>query len=349
MTAAVSLFSGIGALDLAVAEVFGAHPVAFAELDPNASKVLAARWPGVPNLGDVTAADWSAFDDVEVVHGGPPCQPFSAAGRRAGMADERWMWPAMERAVRMVRPRYVVMENVPPLVASDAWGVIVSDLAALGYVGSWVCLRASDVGACHRRERVFLLAADARRTGRPEAAGRAPTEEGGERGGRGHHVADRALAAVRDNGRVVEQAPADAYELGRGRRPAVPGRLLLADGEAPSPDTDSDGREGVGAGWGARDHAYRRDGEGVPTWGDYAPAIARHARLIGRPAPAPVDERGRLSARFVEWMQCLDAGWVTDVLPRNPALKALGNCVVPPCAVAALRMLRARLEAGVAA
>lgn len=100
-------------------------------------------------------------------------------------------------------------------------------------------------------------------------------------------------------------------------------------------------------------------------WGDYAPAIARHARLAGRPAPAPVDERGRLSARFVEWMMCLPAGWVTGVIPanrrigtqtsdwpglsRNPALKALGNCVVPPCAVAAMRQLRTRLETGVAA
>lgn len=65
--------------------------------------------------------------------------------------------------------------------------------------------------------------------------------------------------------------------------------------------------------------------------------------MLGRPAPPPVDDRERLNPRFVEWMQCIDEGWVTDVLPRNPALKALGNVVVPVQGAAALRMLRERV------
>ncbi len=79
-------------------------------------------------------------------------------------------------------------------------------------------------------------------------------------------------------------------------------------------------------------------------WGSYAPAIARHEALVGRPAPSPVDDRGRLSATFTEWMMALPAGWVTDVLPRNPALKALGNAVVRPQAAQAMRLLLARVE-----
>lgn len=84
-------------------------------------------------------------------------------------------------------------------------------------------------------------------------------------------------------------------------------------------------------------------------WGDYAPAIARHERLIGRPAPSPVDDQRRLSPEFVEWMQWFPAGWVTEVLPRIPALKALGNSVVPPQAAAAMRLLVPRVQANLAA
>lgn len=370
---AVSLFSGVEGLGLAVAEVFGAHPVAFAEDDKHAAKVLEARYPDVPNVGDVTAADWSAFDDVEVVHGGFPCQPFSAAGRRAGTEDERWMWPAMGRAVRMVRPRYVVVENVPPVVASDAWGIVVSDLASLGYVGSWLCLRASDVGACHRRERVFLLAADASGTGaRWDGRGALGAQE--PAGWRQPHQADTphagsATPAVTEGGRWVRGRVRLEVgdEAGSRRTEAVDGG---GDG-APHPDRQGpQGRRAVRGSGGERaagpggvavaaDADDRADdwqrsceepGQGIPaTWAAYAPAIARHAAVVGRPAPAPVDERGRLSARFVEWMQMFPEGWVTDVLPRNPALKALGNAVVPAQGAAALRMLLARIEGRVAA
>lgn len=80
-------------------------------------------------------------------------------------------------------------------------------------------------------------------------------------------------------------------------------------------------------------------------WGVYAEAIERHARLVGRPAPEPTDDRGRLNPHLVEWMMCLPAGWVTDVLTnRTHALKALGNGVVPPQAAHAIAGLLDRLN-----
>jgi DNA (cytosine-5)-methyltransferase 1 len=80
-------------------------------------------------------------------------------------------------------------------------------------------------------------------------------------------------------------------------------------------------------------------------WGVYEPAIRRHERVLGRSAPYPLDG-SRLSARFVEWMQMMPAGWVTDVLSRNASIRVLGNAVVPPQAVAALNaVLDARQEA----
>lgn len=300
---AVSLFSGIGALDLAVAEVFGAHPVAFAEMDPNASKVLAARWPGVPNVGDVTAVRWEDWAGVDVLHGGPPCQPTSSSGKRLGENDERWMWPAALDALRRVRPRWVVWENPSALLGLGGgvpFGRILSEMAESGYVGAYGCLRASDVGACHQRDRLWIIAADA------------------DRG--------RLEVSVQLDGDPPRPA---AYGGSQGRH-ADGRRTVVADAHCPGPQRRSVVRGGGGE-------------RGVVAWGDYAPAIARHAALVGRPAPAPVDERGRLSARFVEWMQVLPDGWVTDALPRNPALKALGNCVVPPCAVAAMRQIVARI------
>jgi len=88
-----SLCSGYGGLDAAVAQVLGAEPVWHAEVDRAAAKVLEAHWPGLPNHGDITTADWSTVEPVDVLAAGWPCPPFSLAGRRRGRADERHLWP----------------------------------------------------------------------------------------------------------------------------------------------------------------------------------------------------------------------------------------------------------------
>lgn len=160
-------FSGAGGLDLAVEQVFDARTVWHCELDTAASKVLAHRWPGVPNHRDITATDWTSVEPVDIICGGWPCQPFSTAGKRKGADDERALWPYVARAVRVVRPRIVVLENVSAVLGPE-FSRVANDLATLGYVGSWVCLRASDVGAPHRRERLFIVAhAECRRQQRP--------------------------------------------------------------------------------------------------------------------------------------------------------------------------------------
>src|SRR5690348_11915979 len=92
------------------------------EIDPWCRRVLARHWPDVPRHDDVrTAPEWWASTErppVDVVCGGFPCQPFSSAGLRRGVGDERWGWPWMASVVRAVRPRYVVVENVADLVRS---------------------------------------------------------------------------------------------------------------------------------------------------------------------------------------------------------------------------------------
>jgi len=153
---ALSLFSGIGGLDLA-AEWAGFKTVAFCERDPFCQKVLAKHWPGVKIYDDVRTLDTSELPRIELLHGGYPCQPFSTAGNRRGEADERHMWPHMLRVVRELKPRWVVGENVKGHITLGL-DTVCNDLEAEGYTVRAVCVPACAIGAVHRRERVFVLA-----------------------------------------------------------------------------------------------------------------------------------------------------------------------------------------------
>jgi len=159
-----SLCSGAGGLDMAVENVFNARVVWHAEINKAASAVLAYRYPDVPNIGDFTAINWEARDEihpevvvpVDILTGGYPCQPFSHAGKRKGTDDERHIWPYVRDAIRHLRPRYTFMENVAGH-RSLGFDTVLADLAEDGLDVRWTSLRASDVGAPHSRERLFIL------------------------------------------------------------------------------------------------------------------------------------------------------------------------------------------------
>jgi len=154
-----SLCTGYGGLDLAAHGGAGRGPGWCAETDLHASKVLAVRFPGVPNLGDLTRVDWAAVPPVDLVTAGFPCQDISTAGRGAGIGKgtRSGLWIRIAEAVGQLRPRYVLVENVAALRARGL-GRVLADLAALGYDTQWASLRASDIGAAHRRDRIFVLA-----------------------------------------------------------------------------------------------------------------------------------------------------------------------------------------------
>jgi DNA (cytosine-5)-methyltransferase 1 len=158
----LSLFAGAGGLELGL-ERAGMTVVGQVERDPYCMSVLTKHWPEVPKHDDVTTAvDWwgrTVRPRVDLVCGGFPCQPFSHGGFQRGVDDERWLWPAFERVLRAVRPSYVVVENVSALTRDAvAFGWVLGDLHKLGFDAEWTLLRASDVGAPHPRERVFLVA-----------------------------------------------------------------------------------------------------------------------------------------------------------------------------------------------
>jgi len=156
-----SLFSGIDGLALGLERAGLGHVVWQSETDPDASSVLAHHWPGVPNLEDVSKVDWAHVEPVDVLCGGPPCQPASCAGKREGRTDDRWLWPEVARAIDALRPAVVVAENVPGLLTVEdgaGFAGVLGDLATLGYGAMWGLLGAWQVGGCHRRDRLFLAA-----------------------------------------------------------------------------------------------------------------------------------------------------------------------------------------------
>jgi DNA (cytosine-5)-methyltransferase 1 len=151
-----SLFTGIGGLDLGL-ERAGMRVLWQSEIDPYCCEVLAKHWPEVPNLGDVTAIDWQAVQPVDVICGGYPCQPFSLAGARKGTTDERHLWPYFANAIRVLRPRFALLENVAGHLTLG-FGEVLRALAEIGYDAQWDCVPAAAVGAPHRRDRLFVVA-----------------------------------------------------------------------------------------------------------------------------------------------------------------------------------------------
>lgn len=176
------LFSGYGGLSIAVNAYFGATTAWFSEFDTAPSRILAHHWPDVPNHGDITHVDWSSVEPVDILCGGFPCQDVSAAGRRAGIREgtRSGLWSYFAEAINQLRPRYVVVENVRGLLSAKAYrpmepepdavgdrrtgpvlralGAVLGDLWDLGYDAQWCTVAAADVGACHKRERVFIVA-----------------------------------------------------------------------------------------------------------------------------------------------------------------------------------------------
>jgi len=246
-------------LDHAVRAVIDGTVAWVSDIDPGACKILAHHWPQTPNLGDITAVDWASVEPVDVITGGFPCQDVSQAGRRAGLrpGSRSGLWGQMVRAIETHRPALVVAENVEGLLGADghadvepcswcvdhvapehrlrALGVVLGDLADIGFDAAWHSLSASDIGAPHGRFRVFIVAwpadsqpwrvgRDGRWVGPGSAAGVGASRET-HRLGQGHAAtadADDAAfgiyaPAVRRWERVTRPAPSPVVTNRNGR------------------------------------------------------------------------------------------------------------------------------------
>ena len=156
-----SLFSGIGGFDLA-AEWMGWENVFHCEYDSLCQKVLSHHFPNSKLYKDVRTFDATAYAGrIDILTGGFPCQPFSAAGKRKGTEDERHLWPSMLRIIREVSPRYIVGENVRGLLnwsGGLVFDEVCTDLEDAGYEVTPYLLPACGVNAPHRRDRIWFIA-----------------------------------------------------------------------------------------------------------------------------------------------------------------------------------------------
>ena len=159
----VSLFSGIEAASVAWAPL-GWEPVCFSEIEPFPCAVLRERFPGTPNLGDITKIDWKgvrrANGPVDLVVGGSPCQSFSIAGDRTGLEGASGLMWEYVRCVRELMPRWILWENVPGALSSshgEDFRCLLGSLDACGYGLAWRVLDAQFFGLAQRRERLFVV------------------------------------------------------------------------------------------------------------------------------------------------------------------------------------------------
>jgi DNA (cytosine-5)-methyltransferase 1 len=168
----IDMFAGIGGFSLGLHRAGGFETTAFCEIDKHSCKVLERHWPDVPNLGDVTTAE---FPDAEVICAGFPCQDISLAGKGAGLAGARsGLWREVVRAIRLVRPRFALLENVAALLGRGM-GRVLGDLAEERYDAEWDCIPAFAVGALHYRDRTWIIAYPDTNRLRPQRLRPAPT------------------------------------------------------------------------------------------------------------------------------------------------------------------------------
>lgn len=287
------LFSGYGGLGMGVQSVLGGTVAWHSEIDPGACKILAHRYPDVPNLGDITAVDWTQVEPVDVLTGGFPCQDVSSAGKRAGLNDDTrsGLWAQMARAIDELRPPLVVAENVRGLLSAcalselepcprclgdesqphrpvlRALGRVLGDLADLGYDARWCGLRAADVGAPHGRFRVFVVAWPA-------------TDTGSVRGIEGWIATPGQTAGGRPLG------------------------LLAGRGGAHAPHPAGPGLEG-----------RRPGGSPAERPGSAAAHPPRDGRHEGRTEPARVVGGSHVAVCGDDPRKCISCGWCADFAP----------------------------------
>jgi DNA (cytosine-5)-methyltransferase 1 len=299
-----SLFSGIGGLDLGL-ERAGFRIEWQCECDPFCRRVLASHWPGVP-CHEAVEAIRAPTDvrPVDVLCGGFPCQPVSLAGNKRGPDDDRWLWPEMGRVVRLLRPRVVVVENVPGLFVRGM-GDVVGELAGGGYCVEWDCIPAAFVGAPHLRYRVFVVAySDGARL---EGPGGTPPDEPRERAGRpavGGAVADADGGGCEGVGVAEPSGVEGAFGRVFDRRRPYGGF------DYPAPDDVAD------ADFPGGDGGYRLHDEGSTEHGGPGPSGGDSGRRPVGP-----------------WSVESAVGRMANGVPgRVDSLRTLGNAVVPQVA-----------------
>ena len=287
---------------MAVEAYFGAETVWVSEIDKYASQVIELRL-NKPNLGDLKKIDWANVEPIDILTAGYPCQPFSQAGNRKGTDDARHIWPNIKEGISILRPRYVILENVRGHL-SLGFKEVLQDLASLGYDAKWQIVRASNVGAPHRRERLFVIAQ--------------PTDSNSKRSI--FRESSKDWNQGQSQSQLVRSREVVAHALSQRCEDKLCCEKSNEFEQSVITNADNSGRV--------------RNAQG--SQGRFN---SRNQMRLQRP-PDPLDITNRLNPQFVEYMMGLPEGWVTDAgLSRTQQLKMLGNGVVPQQALFALSQI----------
>ena len=311
---------------MAVEAYFGAETIWVSEFDKYASKVIEARI-NKPNFGNLKIIDWHNIEPIDILTAGYPCQPFSQAGLRKGAEDERHLWPYIKTAISILRPKYVILENVRGHFGLG-FREVLGDLASIGYDARWTLIRASEVGAPHRRERLFILAY-------PNSARWARAERSDIQAKQPRDSSNNLNEYTNTDGQRCNlgQDYGDKVEYQRESR-------SIASGLVETIITNTDGDTRTQSRRSNREVRAESIGlRGGPDKGQTRGEFRFSLEMDKETIPPPLDE-GKLNVKFVEYMMGLPDGWVTDIdLPRSQKLKILGNGVVPQQAYRAIELL----------
>lgn len=315
----MGLFEGIGGFSLAGRWAGWDTPV-MVEWNKYCQAVLNKNFPDATVFGDIRQFDGRPYaGQIDVITGGPPCQPVSHAGLRKGTDDDRWLWPEMFRVVREVAPHWVVVENVAGLVSMDGGAIfsgILADLENAGYSTETFIVPAVGLGAPHRRDRVWIVAHSEK--SERQRAGNARTGRNG--------FADENFAAAHSygGGRAWGPPPQGWNVLGnRGNGNGEgSGRAFDAVKFAAHPcGTGLSRREQQGASVersGPPRPTAQRDCDGVGQWSEHWYEVATRICGISNGLPAGLDGIGDVPAKAKKG--------------KAHRLEALGNAIVPQIA-----------------
>ena len=328
----LDLFTGIGGFSLAASWVWGNELdlAGFCEQDVYCGKVLKKNFPDVPIYPDIKELRGEWFQDIDLITGGFPCQDISVAGKGAGIdGDRSGLWSELCRIISEVRPRYALIENVPMLIHRGLERVLL-DLTEIGYDAEWQVIGADDVGARHKRKRIWIVAYPGHLRGRHD--------ECGDVGLRSGKQAETAIG----NASQFEVA-------GPGKEPEA----VAHTQHAGRPETEIAGQDhGIQPAIASGQELCRHELEG--TSGLRSPGDMADTASVGSSGSGQSQYPGHQTspgegqtANFIDerigniWTVEPDVGRVANGVPKRvDRLRGLGNAIVPQIAALIMQMIK---------